>query len=183
MTSIGNCLWIKFIAASIIPSCRSWWLKIISLSFTVRSKFSIHVLLVCAISGGEIGISLRSFFKLIFFVFDRRFDNWLEKVVGLSARILNLWSVENRVKRTFCFTMSSLILPYKSLQCEIQRLIFLISGVFIQIIIGFLEWRCVKCDMEMISNIQILWVCSFSKKYRSLLALINCECSVPGLLK
>ena len=63
MTSIGNCPWIKFIAAPIIPSCRSWLLKIIPL-FSVRSKFSIHVLLVCAISGGEIVISLRSFFNL-----------------------------------------------------------------------------------------------------------------------
>ena len=80
MTSMGHCLWIKFIAAPIIPSCRSWLLKIISLSFAVRSKFWIHLLLVCAISGGEIGISLRSFFNLNSFVLDKRFNNWLAKI-------------------------------------------------------------------------------------------------------
>ena len=93
MTSVGNCLWIKFIAVPVIPSCRSWLLKIISLSFAVRSKFSIHVLLVCATSGGEIGISLRSFLNLNSLVLDKRFDNWLEKVIRFSVRTFNLLSM------------------------------------------------------------------------------------------
>ena len=91
MTSIGHCLWIKFIAAPIIPSCRYWLLKIISLSFAVKSKFWIYLLLVCAISGGEIGISLRCFFNLNSFVLDEHFDNWLEKIVSFSVRIFNLY--------------------------------------------------------------------------------------------
>ena len=77
---VQKTLWIKFTAAPIVPSGRSWLLKIISLSFAVRSKLSIHVLLVCAISGGEIGISLRSFFNLNSFVLDKRFNNWLAKI-------------------------------------------------------------------------------------------------------
>ena len=124
MTSIGNCPWIKFIAAPTIPSCRSWLLKIISLSFSVRSKFSIHVLLVCAISGGEIVISLRSLFNLNSVVLDKRFDNWLEKIVSFSLRIFNLSSVENRVKGTFYSPMSLLILPDKSLIFSFRVLLF-----------------------------------------------------------
>ena len=51
---IGYVYWYKSIAAPIIPSCRSWLLKIISLSFAVKSKFWIHALLVSAISGGDL---------------------------------------------------------------------------------------------------------------------------------
>ena len=77
-------LWIKFIAGPIIPSCRSWLLKIIPLPFAVRSKFSIHILLVCAMSGGEIRISVRSFCYLNSFVLDKRSGNWLEQIAFLS---------------------------------------------------------------------------------------------------
>ena len=43
-----------------------------------------HVLLVCAVSGGELGISLRSCFDLNFVVLDKGSDKWLEKTVFLS---------------------------------------------------------------------------------------------------
>ena len=160
MTSMGHCLWIKFIAAPIIPSCRSWLLKIISLSFAVRSKFWIHLLLVCAISGGEIGISLRSFFNLNSFVLDKRFNNWLAKIPSqLFCHNFQSSSVENRVKRTFCSPMSSLILPDKNLQCEMQRLIFSFREfLFKSLQLSFLEFACVKCYLKMTFNTQILCV-------------------------
>ena len=108
-------LWIKFITGPIIPSCRSWLLKIIPLPFAVRSKFSIHILLVCAMPGGEIRISVRSFFYLNYFFLDKRSGNWLEQIVSFSVTIFNLRSVENRVKRTFYSPMSPLIFRDKSL--------------------------------------------------------------------
>ena len=63
----------------------------------MRSKFSIHVLLVCATSDGEIGISLRSFLNLNSLALDKRFDNWLEKVVSFFVRtfiddIIFIWT-------------------------------------------------------------------------------------------
>lgn len=152
MTSIRNHLWIMFLAAPLIPSCRSWLLKTISESSAIRSKFWIHALLVCAISGGDIRISLRSFFNLNSLYLDKRFDNQLERKVNFSFRICNLWSVENRVTHTFCSSMSSVIFPGKFVVWN-AKVAFFISGVLIQITISFREFACLECYLKIISYI------------------------------